>query len=545
VLDWFRRMTNKKNSTSPADDGKSPATSRPGPVDPPHPALTLNPEKPPEALVVPRPEHAVSRKLISFNALKVMGRLIRQGHKAYLVGGSIRDISIGRRPKDFDVATDARPEQVRKLFRNSRMIGRRFRLVHVFFGGGEIVEVSTFRKGIPFDPDNDTQLIDENAYGTPGEDACRRDLTINGLFYDLDTYAIYDYVGGMRDINDRIVRVIGDPTLRFREDPVRMLRAIRHATGTGFTIEPVTAKALKDNAVEILKTNPSRLRDEFLRELTEGRAARSLPMMFDCGLLGHIMPITTEVFTDSEVGREAYEQWIENLKGLDDTIQRRSRHIEITLPLICAAFTAPLARAQRFAEKAGDPRRLRGFLPGAFRDFLKPVLQSVGISRGHAETAALALVGLYNLEVAVQTGGKLPKSLTRKASFQAALLLYQIEMRGRQERLPQSVYNLARERDSLLFSRPPRPGDEEDPPDRPTRPRRPAAPGDASTAPTERKRRRRGGKGRGSGAKREARPDQPKPERTDQPKPQKKPVVLDASLVFDESSLSDPDATDS
>ncbi|MDP8223519.1 MAG: polynucleotide adenylyltransferase PcnB [Candidatus Lernaella stagnicola] len=447
MLKWLRRITGKENADQNDEPVTVSAAVHPNPCGA---AVAKNVTI--EPLIVPRPEHSLSRKKIAINALKVMGRLNRHGYEAYLVGGSIRDILIGRRPKDFDLVTDARPDEVRKLFRNSRLIGRRFRLVHIFFHGGEIIEVSTFRKGVPFDPDSDSPIKEENTFGSPAEDACRRDLTINGLYYDLKTFNIIDFVGGMSDIRDRIVRVIGDPALRFREDPIRMLRAIRHSAGTGFTIEPATRQAIQEHASEITKANPSRLRDEFMRELTEGRAARSINLMIELGLLQHIMPEARDALAQTERAAATRVHWLANLDALDEAISIRGQRVEITQPMIFAAFTAPLVKAQNFPAKVDDPRRLRGFLPGAIRDYLKPVLKSLGISRGYADAASMVLVGLLNLETSLARDGRVPRSLLRKVYFPPALILFQIEARGRKERLPQSVYDLAQEKDLLLFT---------------------------------------------------------------------------------------------
>ena len=171
-------------------------------------------------IVLKRSEHPISRRHIESGALRVLSRLYRAGHTAYLVGGSVRDLFLDRTPKDFDIVTSARPTQVRKLFRNCRLIGRRFRLAHVHFSGSEIVEVATFRCQ-PEANDGDPFLVTDNKFGFPEEDAYRRDFTINGLFYNIADYSVIDYVGGVRDIEKRMIRTINDPWTRFQEDPVR------------------------------------------------------------------------------------------------------------------------------------------------------------------------------------------------------------------------------------------------------------------------------------------------------------------------------------
>ncbi|MBD3853662.1 MAG: polynucleotide adenylyltransferase PcnB, partial [Acidobacteria bacterium] len=212
--------------------------------------------------ILTRPEHKLSRKDLSQEAIKVLYRLNRSGYAAYLVGGSVRDLLLGRRPKDFDVATNARPQEIRRLFRNSRIIGRRFRLVHVFFKG-EIIEVATFRASPepPETPDDWEEAeeeaaeeeavtdpprprVQEDVYGTPAEDARRRDFTINALFYNIADFSIIDHVGGIEDLERGIIRTIGDPDERFVEDPVRMMRALEYAARLGFEIDPQTAEAI-------------------------------------------------------------------------------------------------------------------------------------------------------------------------------------------------------------------------------------------------------------------------------------------------------------
>src|SRR5215210_3574671 len=202
---------------------------------------SLNANAEGEPRILPRSEHPISRRFIDKNALKVLYRLHNAGYKACLVGGSVRDLMLGRAPKDFDVGTNARLNEVRRLFSNSRIIGRRFRLVHVFYHDGGVVEVSTFRR----DPDPEEQrgepgellITSDNAYGTPRQDAFRRDFTINALFYDIADYSVVDHVGGIQDLERKLVRVIGDPDVRFQEDPVRMLRACEFVGRLGFGIE--------------------------------------------------------------------------------------------------------------------------------------------------------------------------------------------------------------------------------------------------------------------------------------------------------------------
>src|SRR5450755_3811457 len=215
------------------------------------------------------------------DAAKVVKRLTRAGYEAYLVGGAVRDLLIGRSPKDFDVATSAHPTDVRRLFRNSRIIGRRFRLVHVIFQD-MIVEVSTFRREPENRPSEDTEdllVTDDNTFGSPLQDARRRDFTINGLFYNIADFSVIDYVGGLEDIEARRVRVIGDPDVRFREDPVRMMRAIEFASRLGFEIEPATYDAIFRHRAEILKASAPRVSEEILELLRRGWSQGAFRLM--------------------------------------------------------------------------------------------------------------------------------------------------------------------------------------------------------------------------------------------------------------------------
>ena len=223
-----------------------------------------------EPRIIPESEHPIRLADIDREALKVLYRLRDAGFSGYLVGGGVRDLYLGRRPKDFDISTDARPGQLRKLFRNSRTIGRRFRLVQVYFRGNKIIEVSTLRSQSEYDLDDTRSLPANNTFGTLEEDAFRRDLTINSLFYEIVNHTIIDYVGGVDDLNNGIVRIVGNPEVRIIRDPVRMLRAVRHAARTGFTIEEETWRAIVAQRETLSVCPPSRIRDELLKDLVSG-----------------------------------------------------------------------------------------------------------------------------------------------------------------------------------------------------------------------------------------------------------------------------------
>src|SRR5438128_1789111 len=227
-------------------------------------------------------------ELLDPDAVKVVGRLRRTGFLAYLVGGCVRDLLLGMRPKDFDVATSAHPSQVKDTFRNSRLIGRRFRLAHIFFRGGKIIEVSTFRAN-PLDElqdlPQDLLIRHDNVFGSAEEDARRRDFTINGLFYDVDDGRVIDYVGGKDDLRARLIRTIGNPDVRMREDPVRILRAIRFAAKCAFELEPNTLSAMRAHVHEIPRCAPPRVLEEVLKLIRSGASRRSFELLREVGAL--------------------------------------------------------------------------------------------------------------------------------------------------------------------------------------------------------------------------------------------------------------------
>ena len=253
-------------------------------------------------MIVPRAEHPISRANISPYALKVLYRLKDAGHQGFLVGGAVRDLLLGIEPKDFDVATDAHPEQVRRLFRNSRLIGRRFHLAHVRFGQ-EIVEVATFRAAhTEIDEDHGVdeaghrvldehgRILRDNLYGTIEEDVWRRDFTANALYYNIEDYSIWDYVGGVPDARNRVLRMIGDPETRYREDPVRMLRAARFAGKLAFTLHPDSEAPIYSLSYMLDSVPPARLFDETMKLMLAGRGMPSFELLFRLDLLEHLMP---------------------------------------------------------------------------------------------------------------------------------------------------------------------------------------------------------------------------------------------------------------
>ena len=278
-----------------------------------------------DPVIVPRAEHAISRKQIDSDALKVLYRLHQNHYAAYLVGGSVRDLLLGRRPKDFDIGTSAHPYQVKRLFRNCWIIGRRFRLAHVRFGT-KTIEVATFRRqltaaqltaaedppvqhGIPLDDAHDDRLLHrDNTFGTPEEDAFRRDFTINALFYDIADYSIIDYTGGLRDLQARVIRCIGDPTDRFQEDPVRMIRAVSMASRLDFDVDPPIDAAIATHRTELARSAPARLIEEIYKLLRTGVSEKAFRMLAARRLLEPIA---------SEMQKRAGDQLWKSLAALD------------------------------------------------------------------------------------------------------------------------------------------------------------------------------------------------------------------------------------
>ncbi|HET6912687.1 MAG TPA: polynucleotide adenylyltransferase PcnB [Rhodanobacteraceae bacterium] len=273
--------------------------------------------------IIPRAEHRVSRKDISRGALKVLYGLRDNGYRACLVGGAVRDLLLGGHPKDFDIATNATPEEVKRIFRNCRLIGRRFRLAHVIFGP-EIVEVATFR-GTGVEGEGDRHMIDgrivrDNVWGTIEEDALRRDFRVNALYYDIADFSVIDYVGGIEDLEQRRLHLIGDPELRYREDPVRMLRAARLAAKLGFAIHPTASAPFATLGHLLGEAPPARLFDETMKMFMAGHGLASFRMLEQCDLLKHLFPGTARALARDEHG--GLRSLVENgLAGTDARVR--------------------------------------------------------------------------------------------------------------------------------------------------------------------------------------------------------------------------------
>ena len=303
--------------------------------------------------ILSRPEHIVSRTDIDPDALKVLYRLKNHGFVAYLVGGGVRDLLLGRRPKDFDISTSAHPQQVRRLFRNSFIVGRRFRLVHVRFGRN-VVETATFRTAS--EPDaGDTLIRRDNTFGTPEEDAFRRDFTVNALFYDIATFSVIDWVGGLEDLEARLIRTIGDPGVRLREDPVRMLRAVAIAARLDFRIDTDTVEAIRSLRGEIVRSSSARILEEFYKILRMGRSRRTFEMLHEYGLLAYLLPEADAAIAQ---GGEAL---LGSLSRLDGYRNSSGADLEaLTNPLLTGSLLVPLGVPLRRVPTSTPSWRRRG-----------------------------------------------------------------------------------------------------------------------------------------------------------------------------------------
>jgi poly(A) polymerase len=340
-----------------------------------------------EPTIVPRAAHTVSRRHIDPDALKVLYRLHDSGYVAYLVGGSVRDLLLDRRPKDFDIGTSAQPHQIKKLFRNCWIIGRRFRLAHVKFGS-KTIEVATFRRQVPAaeidaEPSEEVEapeangnprenvnapvrpdrlIYRDNTYGTPEEDAFRRDFTVNALFYDIGTFSIIDYVGGLRDLEARVIRSIGEPDVRFLEDPVRMLRAVVLAARLEFAIDEPILESIELHKHEIARSAPARLVEEHYKILRSGHAQEAFKQLRSTGLLKAITP---ELATDHDALRRAVaalDRYRARFHDAPDTL---------TNAILAGTLLVPMGlvtRRQRFTADPLERRVELGLLPIARRD---------------------------------------------------------------------------------------------------------------------------------------------------------------------------------
>jgi poly(A) polymerase len=359
----------------------------------------------PEGNVIDRGDHSISRRSIPENVLKVLYRLHRSGYRAYLCGGSVRDLLMGRTPKDFDVVTDAHPGDVRRLFRNSRIIGRRFRLVHIIFQD-QVVEVATFRRepdrAVPVphadtdvEAEEDFLITDDNTFGSPLQDARRRDFTINAMFYNIADFSVIDYVGGLEDIAEGRVRVIGDPDLRFREDPVRMMRAIEFASRLGFEIEAETYQGILRHRNEILKASAPRVSEEILELLRRGWSRGAIRLMVDAGLLEPLLPEINHAIK----GDRAPYFW-KMLEVLDRTVQAGRKISDAVLLSVLVLPWIVGEIEQEEARRAGGDETMRmrlGEVILFIRDLIQPLCARLSLAAGTRHQMEQALETFWRL----------------------------------------------------------------------------------------------------------------------------------------------------
>lgn len=386
----------------------------------------------PVPVVIPRQEHPVSRQFIDREALKVMYRLRDAGFVAYLVGGGVRDIYLGKTPKDFDISTSANPAEIRKIFRNSRIIGRRFRLVQVFFGGGKIVEVSTFRcRTEADDPEDEASVLPaNNEFGDPAEDAFRRDLTINALFYEIENYTVIDYTGGVKDLQNKIVRLIGDPSRRIIRDPVRMMRVIRHAARASFTIDPTTWAAVCEHKESLSVCPDSRVRDELFKDLRGGACRAWAELAMESGIFYVIFPFYRSTLVDHPEAKHSRTLLLNLLAVLDrlvnegQTVPEEAIFALLLIPLLKIELNLLAVHTQQAA--ASLFREVRQRLEGYF--------VRLNIKRATQDLVARALVTLP-LMLVHEKEPAWPKWLTRKSYFAMGLQLFELygEASGKKE----------------------------------------------------------------------------------------------------------------
>ncbi len=348
------------------------------PEEPEEPTWIEEPANPPETPVLAtRYPVALEESKIDPDVQKVIRRLTRSGYEAYLVGGCVRDLLLDRRPKDFDVATSARPEEVRELFRNSRIIGRRFRLVHVLFQGGKVIEVATFRRNPREDGDESSTLLirADNVFGVAHEDASRRDFTINALFYDLERREILDWVGGMKDIERRVVHTIGDPETRFHEDPIRILRALKFAGRLDLGITPDVYDAVVFCRETLALAARPRVSEEILRLLRGGQARRTIYLAWETGVLDVLLPeIAGLLYDDTSLDEGAGKRLFRLLAYLDKRIKNDG-------PLDDAVLWTLLLLEPMKEVSEGARDRM-----AVVSEFLEPLIERLAISRRHADT---------------------------------------------------------------------------------------------------------------------------------------------------------------
>jgi len=383
----------------------------------------------PLPLILAPNEHPITSAMIDADALFVLRKLHEAGFSGYLVGGGVRDLYLGKTPKDFDISTNAHPGQIRKIFRNSMTIGRRFRLVQVFFHHGKIIEVSTLRSLSEYDIDGpETVLAPNNTFGSLEDDAQRRDLTINSLFYEIEHNTILDYVGGIDDLNHGIIRIVGDPDKRISRDPVRMLRAIRHAARTGFTIEPQSWQAICRHHHELSLCPPSRLRDELFKDLHSGALRAWFLLAADSGLYGALLPPYRDILSQTAQPDSSCKNLLFSLLGVIDRISARIKEEQSGQQLPNEFLLALLLLPWIIHQFDFIRLKLQGSRAYQFSKQLRVELDlrigvQLNLPRVTRQEIA-SLIGSLPVFLQHRNKGAWPAWLTRKSYFKNSLLFY-------------------------------------------------------------------------------------------------------------------------
>lgn len=365
-----------------------------------------------------RVHYPIPVERIDGDAIKILRRLSRHGHEAYLVGGGVRDLLLGFLPKDFDVATSARPHEVKRLFRNCRVIGRRFRLAHIYFQR-KIIEVATFRAPAPEpepSPEGDVLIRSDNEFGTPEQDARRRDFSLNALFYDVESETILDYVGGLADLEARRIRAIGDPDVRMREDPIRILRAIRLSARLGCEIEARTRQAIIDHRGDITRSAMPRILEDLLRMFRGGAAEAAFRRMQELGVLGVVFP-ELEAYLERAAGQDV-EAFYASLAALD-RMAREGR--ESTAAVQLAVLLTPLIHEHlALADPPpADPTK-------EIASFVRPIAQRMGISRRDSDRLRIIVHSMRRFIPGRRPRRFSERAFARRPFFPEALVLFEV-----------------------------------------------------------------------------------------------------------------------
>ena len=424
--------------------------------------------------ILPRAEHGISRANISPNALKVLYRLKDAGYEAYLVGGSVRDLLLGREPKDFDVATSASPEQVEKEFRNCRLIGRRFRLAHVRFGD-EIIEVATFRASGAADTEEDAglahdgtgRILRDNIYGTVDQDAERRDFKVNALYYDIRDFSVHDFVGGLQDLRAGVVQLIGDPEVRYREDPVRMLRAVRFAVKLGFKLHPGTEAPVVRLGSLLADVPAARMFEEVLKLFLYGFGEQAFEALRHHGLFAHLFPRTEAALAIEEQGFPR----VFIAKALASTDYRVQNDMPVTPAFLFAALLwEPVRQAAARLEAEGlHPSEA---LRRASFEVVEDQVKRVAVPRRFSTP----MIEIFQMQPRfAQRQGKRPQRLMTHPRFRAAYDFLVLRAQAGEAEMELADWWTQLQTDN------------------------PAAPPLAGSEPVKRRRRRRGRRGSGAG----------------------------------------------